>query len=98
MGIGWDLENATNEAYYQKQTLTKEDIHAICLHKSKLVNKAISGSFIKSCTYCGTWHKQGQCLGKTKSTLNVQNRSFAIDADHPTGHKFKVNRQRHCCR
>ena len=47
-----DLQNATQEAYKQKQTLTKEDIHAISLHKSKVANKAISDTFIQSCNHC----------------------------------------------
>ena len=47
-GNTWDLENATEEAYKQEQTLTKEDIHVISLHKSKVANKANSDSFIKS--------------------------------------------------
>ena len=34
-GNTWDFENATTEAYMQKQTLIKKDIHAISLHKVK---------------------------------------------------------------
>ena len=48
----WDLENASKEAYRLKETLEKEDIHAISLHKSKVDNEANSGSFTKSCRCC----------------------------------------------
>ena len=43
----WDLKNAT-KVYKKNQTLTKEDIHSISLHKSKVANKASSDSFMKS--------------------------------------------------
>ena len=55
-GNSWDLENATKEAYKLKQTLTKEDIHAIIICKSKVANEANSESLI-SCKYCGKGHK-----------------------------------------
>ena len=40
-GKTWNVENGTTEAHKQKQTLTKEDIHAVSLHKSKVGNQAI---------------------------------------------------------
>ena len=43
-GNTWDLENASWEAYKQRQTLTKENIHTISFHKSKVGNKASSDS------------------------------------------------------
>ena len=44
-GNTWDLENATKEALRQKQTLTKEDIHAINHHKSKVLFYLIDGIY-----------------------------------------------------
>ena len=62
------LENATEEALKEKQTtLTKEDIHTISLQKSKVGNKTHSDRFIKSCKYCGSGHKQGQCPYKIQN-------------------------------
>ena len=72
----WDLENGTKEACMQKQTLTKEDIHEISLHRS--CQKASSDSFIKSCTYCGKGHKQGQCPPKDKTYKKYKSRPFSL--------------------
>ena len=57
-----DLENASKEVYKHKQTITKKDIHAVSLQKSKVANRANSDSFIKSC----------KCYGKGTNRVNVQ--------------------------
>ena len=64
VGNTWNLENATMEAYKEKQIWIKDDIHVNSLHKSKVVNEAIRHSFRKSCKYWGKGHKHGQCPAK----------------------------------
>ena len=54
------FRNAIKEAYKQEQTVTKDGIHTVDLHKRNTANKANSDSFKKSFRYCGKVQKQGQ--------------------------------------
>ena len=70
-GTNWDMDNATKDKYNATETVTKEFIHAVSLHKrsnnsNKKDGKQSKDKFIKSCKckYCGKGHDTGQCLAK----------------------------------
>ena len=51
------MDNATKDKYNATETVTRESIHEVCLHKksnnsNKKDGKQSKDKFIKSCKYC----------------------------------------------
>ena len=60
------MDNATKDKYNATETVTKESIHAVSLHRQssnsdKKGGKQSKDKFIKSCKFCGKGHNTGQC-------------------------------------
>ena len=68
-GTNWDMDNATKDIYNATETVTKESIHAVGLHKKsnnsdKKDGKQSKDKFIKSYKYCGKGNNTFQYLAK----------------------------------
>ena len=65
----WDMDNAIRDKYNATETVTKESLHVVSLHKksnnsNKIDGKQSKDKFIKSCKYCGKGHNTGQYPAK----------------------------------
>ena len=79
------MVNAAKDKYNATETVAKNSIHAIRLHKksnnsNKNDGRQSNDKFIKSCKYCGKGHNTGQCPAEHVKCKSVARKDILLMA------------------